>query len=227
MKKIFTVMLLAVGIFFGSQFATINKASAAEVFAYSHKGLNYYVTGVENLSKEKFKVYVKGKQGNSVVANETFFYTKQPNGWFVEIHDGGAPMVGYMMSGSPTKIVYDVVKGGKWDAAIKIEQNKPQFDKFVAEGDASYNKKDYRSAIISYRQAVKLDRNTMIDYYNNLFKTGKKLYEEKNYKAALDYYQKAAVMMADEKNCIASVSSCYNKLKDYEGESTFFCTSLV
>ena len=47
MKKIFTVMLLAVGIILGSQFATVEKVFAADVYADSSKGLDYYVWEVK------------------------------------------------------------------------------------------------------------------------------------------------------------------------------------
>ena len=47
MKKFFAVMLLAVGIIFGSQVADVSKASAADVYAYTEGGVEYYVTGEE------------------------------------------------------------------------------------------------------------------------------------------------------------------------------------
>ena len=53
MKKFFTVMLLAVGIFFGSQFATNEKVFAADVYAGASNGLEYYVWAIDHNGNPK------------------------------------------------------------------------------------------------------------------------------------------------------------------------------
>ena len=56
MKKFFAVMLLAVGIIFGSQVADVSKASAADVYAFTEKSIEVYVYDIDYNANPKDNV---------------------------------------------------------------------------------------------------------------------------------------------------------------------------
>lgn len=78
-KKFLSVMLLAVGIIFVSQ----NFVSAADVYAYSEGGIEYYVTGSRtlNLLVGAFGSFVKGVSGGKVVKKFLFCFLSGSVQW--------------------------------------------------------------------------------------------------------------------------------------------------
>lgn len=115
-KKFLSVILLAVGIALGSQFADVSTANAADVYAYTEGGVEYYVTGGVlggSPFSGDFGAYVKGVSGGKVV-KELFFVFGNRNGqWIYQIRQGrvGATIErGYLSDSGKAQTVYNVTK---------------------------------------------------------------------------------------------------------------------
>ena len=97
MKKFFAVMLLAVGIIFGSQTVDISKAMAADVYAYTEGSIEYYVTGrVYGGSpfSGEFGSFVKGVSGGKSVKSLFFAFVMRKGQWIYYIYQGrGGPVI--------------------------------------------------------------------------------------------------------------------------------------
>ena len=119
MKKFFAVMLLAVGIIFGSQVADVSKASAADVYAYTEGGVEYYVTGRRNASpfSQNFASFVKGVSGGKIVRHLFFVFGINNGQWVYEIQDQTNGMTrsyvveqGYLSNSGKAQTVFDITK---------------------------------------------------------------------------------------------------------------------
>ena len=119
MKKLLAVMLLAVGIILGSQTADVQTASAADVYAYTEGGVEYYVTGRRNGSPfaEDFASFVKGVSGDKVVKHLFFVFGKSSGRWVYQIQDQTGGMArsyvveqGYLSNSGKAQTVFDITK---------------------------------------------------------------------------------------------------------------------
>ena len=119
MKNFFAVMLLAVGIIFGSQVADVSKVSAADVYAYSVGGVEYYVTGRRNASpfSQNFASFVKGVSGGKIVRHLFFVFGINNGQWVYEIQDQTNGMTrsyvveqGYLSNSGKAQTVFDITK---------------------------------------------------------------------------------------------------------------------
>ena len=116
-KKVLSVMLLTVGIILSSQFADLSKASAADVYAYTEGGIEYYVTGRRSMQFGYFSSYVKGVRDGQAVKSLFFTFNKSNGEWVYQIqdHTGGLARAyvleqGYLSNSSKAQTVYNVTK---------------------------------------------------------------------------------------------------------------------
>lgn len=175
MKKFFAAMLLAVGIILGSQVADVSKASAADVYACTEGGVEYYVYNYEGFSQDNYKtilyyrIFVKGVSGGKVTKQLVYRYTKPSGAWEYEIFAYGTNNVlsrGSVSSNSTARAILDLVVSGKfkaeWDKAQKstatndneLSKEEARAEELLEEAYQYFQKNQYAKVIELQKQAI-------------------------------------------------------------------------
>ena len=109
-------MLLIVGIVLGSQIANISRASAADVYAYTEGGIEYYISGHRQLNPliGAFGSIVKGVSGGKIVKTFYFVFNPYKGKWVYQIQDWTRGMAnsyvveqGYLSNSGKAQTVYN------------------------------------------------------------------------------------------------------------------------
>ena len=107
MKKFLTVMLLAVGIIFASQFANVSTVSAEEIYVGSTDGVDYYITGSSGGKELSFT--------NALFAQVTAFENGEQVDVFGYVHSLSHP--------SSTEPVFQIVRGNQVSKKYSVKDS--------------------------------------------------------------------------------------------------------
>ena len=118
MKKIFSVMLLAVAIIFVGQFANTAKVMATDVYAYGEGGVNYYITHTRGDNRRYnyyFGSYLSGIKNGEVVKRIFFFFVNQDGTWVYKIQNDSYTDLtiyeqGYLSRSSKAQTVFKITR---------------------------------------------------------------------------------------------------------------------
>lgn len=207
MKKFLSMMLLAVGIIFGTQLAAVKTAHAELVYAFSYDGADYYIdTERSDFGTELFSTLPRCFRGST----EVYGYIQQivllngfgaakwvctfylADGRFIPVDDISTAT---SVWGNFARSVLNIYQNNLEKIQAQIEQHnrevearkrreeearKNKFDSLIAAGNQAYSAKDYPAAVQSYESARKLDKSTVDKFISELVKNGDKLNSQDN-----------------------------------------------
>lgn len=209
MKKLLTMMILALAITIGIQFTDKSSAFAERIYCGTRGETDYYI----NTDNITVKENGSGKY-TIICVFDVVFYGSAISNAGVATYDNsfgywtcdGDPMDRWsLISKKGFDIVYPRIGNilDRQRRKVAEEEERKQraqqekenkFNALVAEGDKYYTAKDYENAKKAYQAARQINNGKVDEYCNNLIKNGDDLFNQQNYDAATDYYKKADVM---------------------------------
>ena len=89
--------------------------------------------------------------------------------------------------------------------------------KYIEEGKKAFVSNDFNRAVKFYGKAIKHypTKNVLLNLANMFF-------ADKNYKKALEYYEKAYILCGNNKSFIHKIALCYDKLEKYDYAYAFY-----
>lgn len=187
MKKFLSVMLLTVGIFIVGQAADMSKATAADVYACTDGGVEYYVYNYESFAQDQYRkilqynVFVKGVSGGKVVKLLIYgFYPKPAGVWeYAAFNQSTRARIfsGRVSGNSTAQAILDVVTSGKFNehqkqaAQVKkhedeeLTEQEARAEELLEEAFECFNRKQYTKAVELQKQAIAVAPDYVSSYF--------------------------------------------------------------